>query len=135
MDVVETYFEAVANNDIDAITSVITEDFTQFPPPAGVRQDRDEFIAEWRQRIEDDPTSALKYERAHSVTERIKSGPREGEWIHEWGTYRRTDGLLTFKLNASFRITEGKVSEIHAFFDRLDVMTQAGFTLAPPQVG
>lgn len=131
--VVDAYFEAVAQNNIEAIEALLTDDFVQHPPPAGSRQGRDAFVHEWRQRIDEDPDRSLVYERAHHLHETVETGSRAGAWVHEWGTYRRTDGSLTFKLNASFRIAGSRISELHAYFDRLDIMTQAGFALTPPQ--
>ncbi len=130
--IVDRYFEAVAHNDLDAIESIITEDFVQHPPVVDSRQDRRSFLEEWRLRIAENPDSALEYERVHRLTEEVDSGPRAGSWVHEWGKYVRSDGELSFKLSASFRVHGGRLDEVHAYFDRLDVMTQAGFTLTPP---
>lgn len=130
--VVESYFNAVANNDLAGIEAVVADDFIQHSPPINSQQDRSAFIEEWRQRIAENPDSALKYERVHRISETIADGPRMGTWVHEWGIYRRTDDTLAFKLAASFKVHDGKLVAAHAYFDRLDVMTQAGFTLTPP---
>ena len=131
-DVVDAYFDAVAKNDVAAIQALTADDFVQYPPPLGAEQDRPTFIAEWEQRVSENPNSALVYERDHRILETIEDGPRTGEWVHEWGVYRRTDEQLAFKLNASFRLREGRLAEIRAYFDRLDVMSQGGYTLQPP---
>lgn len=131
-DVVDAYFAAVAVNDVAALKALISDDFVQYPPPLGAEQDRDAFASEWDSRVAQNPDSALAYEREHQVLETIESGSRAGEWVHEWGVYRRSDDELAFKLSASFRVSEGRLSEIRAYFDRLDVMTQGGYTLQPP---
>lgn len=130
--VVDAYFDAVARNDLPAIEALVAEDFIQYPPPANSQQDRQAFLEEWRQRIDENPDSALEYERTHRMSETVEAGAREGSWVYEWGTYRRTDGQLTFKLSASFRVHNGRIVEVHGYFDRLDIMTQGGFTLTPP---
>lgn len=130
--VVDSYFEAVGQNDLAALESIVGDDFIQYPPPVGVHQDRQTFVEEWRQRISENPDHALKYERSHQICETVETGPRAGSWVHEWGTYQRSDGGLTFRLSASFQIRDGQIVAIHAYFDRLDIMTQAGFTLTPP---
>lgn len=130
--VVDAYFDAVGRNDLPAIEALVAEDFVQHPPQIDSQQDRRAFLEEWRQRIDESPDTALEYEREHRISETVEAGPRSGTWVHEWGTYRRTDGKLSFRLSASFRIHDGQIAETHGYFDRLDIMTQAGFTLTPP---
>lgn len=130
--IVDGYFAAVSNNDLEAIEAIVAEDFVQYPPPVDSRQDRQSFLDEWRIRIAENPDSALNYERSHRITEEVAAGPRAGSWVHEWGTYVRSDGGLSFRLSASFKVHDGRLEAVHAYFDRLDVMTQAGFTLTPP---
>lgn len=131
--VVESYFEAVATNDLESLGALVSPDFMQFPPIEGARQDRDTFMAEWRTRISEDPVNSLIFERSNRLSETVETGHRSGQWVHEWGTYRRSDNKLAFKLHASFRVLGDCITEIHAYFDRLDIVTQAGFTLSEPQ--
>ena len=45
-DVVDAYFDAVAKNDVAAIQALTADDFVQYPPPLGAKQDRSAFVAE-----------------------------------------------------------------------------------------
>lgn len=129
---VEAYFAAVGRNDLAGIEAVLHDDFIQYPPQINIQQDRDAFLAEWSQRFKDSPDTALEYERSHRITEIVEAGSRAGRWVHEWGTYRRNDGGLSFKLAGSFHVRDGRLLEIHGYFDVLDIMTQMGFNLTPP---
>lgn len=71
-------------------------------------------------------------------TFRVLSGNLKGNWVSMWGDYTYTDmqtgKTVSFPLQYTASVADGKITGDRVYYDRLSILTQLGFKVTPPEV-
>jgi|GEM_PF-5356069 len=135
--VVFDYIDAVTNGDIDAMSAALADGYWSYGPAIADSSSKAENIANWTGNW-DSLFAKIDYARVASTTESFADGPLAGDWVSDWATITvdYQDGTqTTFRFNGVYRVEGGKITRSTSFYDRADLLTQIGWTLAPPSTG
>jgi steroid delta-isomerase-like uncharacterized protein len=124
------YFDLLNGRDLSAVEDVLSVDVVFFGPraPEGIRGREAfvEFIAALRR---DSPD--LRFEERETVAE----GDRVASVFTMTRTHRSEEGdvkeIVTEGMDL-FRIAEGRIQQINAYFDRLSMLVEMGVLDEPP---
>ena len=68
---------------------------------------------------------------------KVENNWNEGEWLLSWGinsiTNKETKNAFPVPYHTVSRIENGKIVEMRYFYDMLNVITNQGFTITPPE--
>ena len=129
------YFEAALKPNFESMEEFLSEDFKELGPAVKDSVDRTTFLANWRKSWEED-FSSITYDRFGILSTTVAEGRVAGDWVLDWGkltiNYKNGKPSFTVWFHAALRVKNGKINRQRNFYDTGDIMSQQGFTFAPP---
>lgn len=135
MAIVQNYLDAVANNDYDAMASLLSDDYVGLGPSVGDTIRKAAAIESWQYNSENVYESVV-YELSQMLPANIAEGPAAGEWVSNWTyltiKYKDGRGPVNVWVNAVYKIEDGRIARSRTFYNEADVLAQLGYRVFPP---
>jgi ketosteroid isomerase-like protein len=130
--VVTDYLDAVVNNKMDIVESLLSDEYALTGPSNGETSTKAEEIADWKEANKRRTNQKNEYV---VNTWRVLDGNYKGDWVSIWGTYTFTENgteiVLPYQYTAM--VEDGKIQGAAVYFDNLAIATAMGYTLTPPK--
>lgn len=131
LKVVTDYLDALVNNKMDVVASLLADDYVSTGPGNGETSTKAEEIANWKEvhkvRTNQKNDYAIN-------TWRVLDGNYKGDWVSIWGTYTFTqNGIeITLPYQYTAMVADGKIQGAGIYYDNLAVVKAMGYTITPP---
>ena len=132
---VEQYLEAVDNNDYQAMSAMLSEDYLGLGPSIDDSTNKELAVASWQWNSEN-LYETVEFDRTRTLSTTITEGPNTGEWAYNWAevtiTYKDGSGPVSLMMNAVYKIEDGKIARTRTFYNEAEVWEQLGYRIFPP---
>ncbi|MCY1719973.1 nuclear transport factor 2 family protein [Prolixibacteraceae bacterium Z1-6] len=130
LEIVETFQKAFEDHDINAIKSVLADDYVGYGPSLSDSINKDDALLIWEHNLD------FMYEKvAMNVEETVGVSNVEakdgGQWISSWGTltlkFQQKGDETKIWANQIFLVKDGKIKKTIIFYNEADALRQAGY--------
>jgi ketosteroid isomerase-like protein len=132
LKVVSDYLDAIVNNKMDVVESLLSDDYISAGPSNGETSTKAEEITNWKEAHKVRTNQKNEYV---VNSWRVLDGDYKGDWVSIWGTYTFTENgkeiVLPYQYTAM--VDGGKIQKAVIYYDNLAVVTAMGYTLTPPE--
>lgn len=131
LKVVSNYLDAIVNNKMDVVATLLADDYVSSGPSHGDTSTKTEEIENWKaaHKLRTNQKNEYVYN-----TFRVLEGDYKGDWVSIWGTYTFTENgteiVLPYQYTAM--VEKGKIKSSVIYYDNLAVVRAMGYTLTPP---
>ena len=133
---VSDYVSKLTTNDMEGAKTFLANNYKGYGPGGNDSTDREGAIAQWTATNAEYSDIKLDYVAySEKVTEETTAKNLIGTWVQLWGTfsgYHKSGKTITFPFHSNFRVESGKVLASYLYYDRLQVLTDLGYTVTPP---
>lgn len=131
IQVVSDFLNALTDAHLDKAKSLLADNYLGYGPAPTDSSTVEQTMSAWQQNYTTQSNRKISF-----VTEtfRVLSGDLKGDWVSVWGDYTFTENGKTvkFPLQYTARVTGGKIDTDRAYYDRLYIIQQLGYTVTPP---
>jgi limonene-1,2-epoxide hydrolase len=135
LSVVQKYLKAVESKDVDAMTSMLSDDYIGYGPSFSDSTNKTDAIANWKN-VAENLYDSIQYTRSVVLAAKLTDGPRPGDYIAQWAslkiTYKDGRGPVYLNVSAVYRVENGKINLSRTFYDEADAYRQLGYQFVPP---
>ncbi len=130
--VVGDFIDALVSKDLDKVKSLLADDYLGYGPAPTDSSTVAQTIATWEENYK--TQSDLKFNSV-SETFRVLQGDLKGDWVSVWGdwTFTQDGKTVTFPLQYTARVADGKINTGRVYYDRLYIVEQLGYKVTPPE--
>ena len=136
IQLVADYVSKLTTHDMEGARAFLADNYKGYGPGGNDSTDREAVIAQWTATNADYANIKLNYVAySEKVTEENKLKNLIGTWVQLWGTFsgdHKSGKTITFPFHANFRVENAKVLTSRIYYDRLQVLTDLGYTVTPP---
>jgi ketosteroid isomerase-like protein len=128
LKVVADYYDALLNNKMDKVASLLAENFVHKGPSFGKTETKVELIANWKE------SHKVRKEQKNnfiSQTFRVIDGDYKGDWVSVWGNYIFTQDSIEVNMpyQSTAMVTDGKIASLTTYYDALAIYQTMGYKL------
>lgn len=132
IDVVKRYLEAANNKDVNAMGSLLADNFVGYGPSYSDSIDKQSALKNWAV-ISQDYYDEIHISDPMMIAASSEGGANPGDWVSAWSqvrlTYKDTARRpVTIYANVIYRVENGKISMLRRFYNEADIQRQSGFT-------
>lgn len=131
IDLIDQYVKAIESKDMEAMASLLHEDYKGYGPSINDSTDKSQAIESWAY-LSESYYEYINYDDFQNIAVTIDEGPQEGDWVSNWSilSLKFKDGRGPVKLyfNAVYKIVDGKIIHSRTFYNEVDVLEQLGYT-------
>lgn len=129
--VVSEYVNTLVGGNVDKAKMLLASNYKGHGPSTIDSTTTEQLVSQWKQNYEVQSNRKFPYV---AETFRVKSGSLKGTWVSLWGNYSFTQNgkNVTFPVQYTARVTNGKIDRDHIYYDRLHVLQTLGYKLTPP---
>lgn len=137
LEIVKKYMNAVETNDVEAMSTLLADNYKGYGPSVSDSTTKEEAINSWKQNIAT-LYESVKYSRYENVALKIPEGEvaKPGYWVSNWALvsikYKDGRGPVEVWLNAVYKIENGKIALSRTAYNEADVLRQLGYEFVPP---
>ncbi len=130
--VVTNYVDAITNNKMDVVSSLLADDYQGTGPSNGDISTKTEVITSWTESHK--KRTNQKNEYVYN-TFRVLNGDLKGDWVSIWGTYMFTEQGKDITLPYQFtaEVKNSKIQRSVIYYDNLAVVQAMGYEITPPK--
>lgn len=131
LKLITDYLDAVVNNKMDVLESLLAESYVCTGPSNGETSTKLEEIENWKAAHKIRTNQKNDYALN---TWRVLEGTYKGDWVSVWGTYTFTENGKEIILPYQYTgiIEDGKIQGAGVYYDNLPVFKARGYTITPP---
>jgi len=136
LQLVQDYVQALQDGNVDGMNAQLNENAMVY----GLGGALDSLNVEQHKVYFTESTSDF----THSLSQdlylpvKVENNWNEGEWVLSWGvntiTNKETNSAFPVPYHTVSRVENGKIVEMRYFYDMLNVITNQGFTITPPEM-
>lgn len=130
--VVTDYVNAITNNNMAVVESLLADDYVGSGPSNGDTQTKAELIESWKEahKVRTNENNEYVYN-----TFRVLEGDLKGDWVSVWGTYTFTENGKDISLPYQFtaHVKDKKIQKSVIYYDNLAVIKAMGYEITPPK--
>ncbi|WP_373331129.1 hypothetical protein [Salmonirosea aquatica] len=134
--ILNNYLDALIANDLVQARPYLTANYQEYGPSHDEPFTSEQALASWEASSSQRTSQNITDRR--TLTFREKSGPREGDWVMGWGVYHWKDkengAAYDMPYQITARLSDGKLSETHYYYDRAAIRDRMGYVSIPPGV-
>lgn len=136
IQLVYEYWDAFTAGNMDAVSELLSEDFSSYGPDASTVLSKAEYLQVWRNSWENDIYS-MTLSRTGTIPYTVDEGELAGEWVFDWLTTTVTynsmpESPVNVPVHIAAFINGGKISVIAGYYDTGAIMGALGYTITPP---
>jgi steroid delta-isomerase-like uncharacterized protein len=129
-NLIRAYIDAVNSHNIAKVESILTDDF-KWSSPAGQRTGRGEtskYMTNWFTAFPDLKLEFVSgFGEGNSVAVECRlTGTHRGNFVSDFGQFAPTNKRISVDMSNLCKVQNGKISEIHAFYDSAVLLSQLG---------
>ncbi|TYB80357.1 hypothetical protein ES677_14175 [Bizionia gelidisalsuginis] len=128
LKVVADYLEALINNKMTKVTSLLADNFQGEGPSYQESETKTELLEAWKEYHQTRTNQKNDYV---SQAFRVIDGDLKGDWLSVWGTYTFTENNIV--MNLPYQLTalveNEKISRSVIYYDRMAINTAMGYEL------
>ncbi|MEP1033070.1 hypothetical protein [Ekhidna sp.] len=132
---VQQLVDAMLYGDSTALIDLTTDDFLSIyvtnPMDTASRED---FIKDWISF--QTSRSNQQNDRLAASSLKVNEGDYIGDWVQYWGNYSATlvdaDTSLVIPYFLNLQLTNGKISRMYSYYDRVPIWQAVGYQITPP---
>jgi ketosteroid isomerase-like protein len=132
--VIEKYIAAVESKDAEAMKDLLADDYIGYGPSYNDSTNKEQALASWAE-VSENLYEKIEYTRTVNIAATVKDGPHPGNYVSDWAslaiTYKDGRGPVHLKINAVYRVENGKITISHSFYNEADVLRQLGYDYYP----
>ena len=131
--IAKRYMEAVENNNVAAMDSLLADNYMGYGPSVGHSINKSDALNYWKYNAENlyDSVIYTKYQNI-AVTLTEDDEAEAGDWVANWAyltlKYKDGRGPVNVWVNAVYKIENGKIVYSRTFYNEADVLMQLGYT-------
>ena len=133
---IENYVRAVVNMDLNAMESMLAEDYMGLGPSFGDSVGKELALVNWNYNAEN-LYEKIEYRKSRNVAVKVKSGDNRGEWVSNWAElhilYKNNIGYVTIWANTMYQIENSKIVKSYTFYNEADALRQLGYVIDNPR--
>jgi ketosteroid isomerase-like protein len=131
MKVVSDFVNALTSGDLVKAKSLLADDYKGYGPAPTDTSTVEKTIINWQENYKTQSDRKIGFV---TQTFRVLQGDLKGDWVSLWGDYTFTENgkTITFPLQYTARVTNGKIDTDRVYYDRLYILQSLGYTLTPP---
>ena len=132
MKVVSDFINALTDGKLDKAKMLMADNYKGYGPSPNDSTTSTKTISAWQENYKTQSNRKVNF---ITQTFRVKSGDLKGNWVSLWGSYSFTQNAkeVTFPLQYTARVTEGKIDMDRVYYDRLYILESLGYKITPPE--
>jgi hypothetical protein len=134
--IAKKYVQAVETMNIEAMDSLLADNYMGYGPSVGDSTNKEEAIASWAYNAEN-LYESIEYTHHTELAVTVKEGRAKGDWALNWAyltiKYKDGRGPVTLWVNSVYLIENGKIAMSRTFYNEADVLRQLNYSINPPQ--
>ena len=131
LKVVSDFVNALTSGDLVKAKSLLADGYKGYGPAPTDSSTVEQTMSNWQENYKTQSDRKFGFV---SETFRVLQGNFKGDWVSLWGdyTFTQTGKTVTFPLQYTAHVTNGKIDTDRVYYDRLYIMQSMGYTLTPP---